>query len=472
MIVTLLLSVVLVSVSADDGPVAVKLIGQLGTGTFDERVAAYKALERLGDRALPALRAAADASDARVQSRVRALIESIGRQAETERFSRPTLVRLDFRDRPLGEIVDALNARHDLGLALRLGPEPPRGMIMIDHDQPKRLKALEERRVTVEAGEPVPFWEAVDRLCKAAALRYDVSSRTGFGASRGAFVLMADRTGRGPISDSGPFRVQVTGARSDVERDFVQDAEGGLKVALTVIPEPGLVLYQNGAVTVTEAVDDRGRSLVPPAVKASDPRIANRSFNRHNHASIQVNAVLAALEPPGAKIRRLRGHVPVIVVTRRFDPLVVPLKGEGVVGKQFSTPDMSLVVDDLLPAPGARFSVRITIRAKRGGALANPRRDPLAPDFAAFNVDRLLDHLELYDAEGRRLNRGLGGNTRGADRQGFYDSYRFDIPSDPKKGLAGAPDASKTSIPTELRYYEFVQTLMDVPFDFHDLPMP
>ncbi len=123
-----LLTLVLASAYADDQPDAVTLIGRLGAESFDDRVAAYKALERLGGEALPALRAAADTSDPRVRSRVRALIESIGRQVEADRFARPTMIRLDFRNRPLGEVVDALNDRHDLGLSLRLGPEPRRGM--------------------------------------------------------------------------------------------------------------------------------------------------------------------------------------------------------------------------------------------------------------------------------------------------------------------------------------------------------
>ena len=135
-----LLTLVLASASADDPPDAVTLIGRLGSESFDDRVAAYKALERLGGAALPALRAAADTSDMRVRSRVLALIESIGRQIEADRFARPTMIRLDFRTRPLGEVVDALNDRYDLGLSLRLGPEPRRGMRMFD---PGRTRSAE-----------------------------------------------------------------------------------------------------------------------------------------------------------------------------------------------------------------------------------------------------------------------------------------------------------------------------------------
>ena len=45
-----LLTLVLASAPADDPPDAVTLIGRLGSESFDDRVAAYKALERTGRR--------------------------------------------------------------------------------------------------------------------------------------------------------------------------------------------------------------------------------------------------------------------------------------------------------------------------------------------------------------------------------------------------------------------------------------
>ena len=166
MFAPLLLTLVLASASADDPPDAVKLIGRLGSESFDDRVAAYKALERLGGAALSALRSAGDTSDMRVRSRVRALIESIGRQVEADRFARPTMIRLDFRNRHLGDVVDALNARHDLGLSLRLGPEPRMGMMGVDREGPEKLEELRNRVITLEAAQPLPFWKVIDRLCK------------------------------------------------------------------------------------------------------------------------------------------------------------------------------------------------------------------------------------------------------------------------------------------------------------------
>jgi hypothetical protein len=479
-----LLTIVLASAYADDQSDAVTLIGRLGAESFDDRVAAYKALERLGGEALPALRAAGDTSDPRVRSRVRALIESIGRRIEADRFERPTILRLDFRNRRLGEVVDALNERHDLGLSLRLGPEPRHRMMGFDPDGPEKLKQLRNRVITLEAAQPLPFWKAIDRLCKPVPLRYDLSRGYGFGTSQGFLVLMPDRTGHGPVSDSGPFRVQITGAHSDFEQDFILDPEplrlrarppgtGDLTVPLAVLSEPGLMLHQNGAVVVTEATDDRGRSLVPDAPAVLDPGQDNRSRQVMNHgASILTNAVLAAPDPTATVIRRLRGKVPVIAVTKGVDPLIIPLKGEGVLGRTFSTRDLTLVVDQGSLAPGARAWVKVTVRFNRGDRATFARSDQTPAHFAGYNIGGVLEHLELHDADGRRLNHTLGEQTTGADGQGFYYGYQLMVLPDAEDGPVGGPRNVKTPIPAELRYYGFAQRVMEVPFDFRDVPMP
>ena len=93
-----------------------------------------------------------------------------------------------------------------------------RGLRIFDPGEPDRLRELRNREIRPRAARPLPFWEAIDRLCEAGALRYGISPRQGFGTGRGSLVLMADRTGRGPVSDSGPFRVQITWAHPVFER--------------------------------------------------------------------------------------------------------------------------------------------------------------------------------------------------------------------------------------------------------------
>jgi hypothetical protein len=470
-----LLTLVPASTSANDPPDAVALIGRLGSESFDDRVAAYKALERQGGAALPALRAAAGTSDTRVRSRVLALIESIGREIEAQRLAQPTMIQFDFRTRPLGEIVDALNDRYDLGLSLRLGPEPRRGFRILDPGEPDRLRELRNREIRPRAARPLPFWEAIDRLCEAGALHYGIDPRPRFVTGRGSVVLMADRTGRGPVFDSGPFRVQITWAHPVFERDIAFDpapqrGAGDLTVPLAVLPEPGLMLRRNGPVSVTEATDERGRSLLAPNAPAEqEPGPRNRPGRATNESdAIQVSAILVAPDPPATVIRRLRGKVPVIAVARGSDPIVIPLNGEGVLGRPYSTRDLTLVVDEVSHASGAPACVKVTVRVNRGDRATFASHDPTHPAYAAFNIGGVLEHLELHDAAGRRLNHRLGSQMRSIDG----DRYELNVAPFSEDAPGVGPGASKTPIPSELRYYGFVQTVTEIPFDFRDIPIP
>lgn len=463
------------------------LVARLGSERFDDRVAAYKALEALGAEALPALRAAADAGDPRVRTRARDLIAAASKRAEVDRVARPTPVRLGFRGRPLGEIVTALNDRHDLGLILQLAPmSRRRGGFDIDQRGPDRLAQLRARKVTVEADRPLPFWEAIDRLCVAAALRYDVSPGSGAGTGRDAFLLLADRTGRGPVSDSGPFRVQVAGVDLTYQRDFtgVPDplppagtppGSGDLTITLAVLGEPGLLVHPAGPWAADEAVDDRGRTLAaraPAATKAATAAVRHYVQGMGDRGPFRVNAGLVAPDPPPASLRRLRGRVPVVVVSRGPTPLVIPLGRDAVLGKPIRTRDVTLSVDSAALTPGAEPSVTVTFRSHR----AEPRPDADPTDFAAFRMDRVLEHVDLRDAEGKRLNYVTGMQMRGADGEGFFDRYTLVVKpapgNEPARGFFGGASSAPAAVPVELRYHDFVQRAFDLPFDLHDIPMP
>jgi hypothetical protein len=69
-----------------------RLIVQLGSNRYYEREAATKALQRLGKRALPALRIACAAKDAEVRKRARRLVEAI---APVKQDSWETAIWLD-----------------------------------------------------------------------------------------------------------------------------------------------------------------------------------------------------------------------------------------------------------------------------------------------------------------------------------------------------------------------------------------
>jgi hypothetical protein len=470
MLTAFLLTIAVATASAGDQSDTTALIRRLGADSFDERVAAIKELEALGNEGLPALRAAANTGDARVRTRVRSLIESIGRQAVEDRFTRATMVRIHFRDQALGEIVDSLNQHYDLGLSL--APMLQRGRMMFNPPQPNRLNALRDRVITVESAQPLPFWEVIDRLCKAGGLQYDTSPRRPFGVSPCFLYLTADQAERGPVSDFGPYRVQVTKVHSVGEpinsnaamRRTKQAGDRKMTVPLAILPEPGLVLYQNGEVIVTEAIDNRGRSLVARTrveLNLSQTKPSDRGM-WYNTASFQTGAVIATADLPGTVIRRLRGKVPVIAFARDSNPIVIPLKGEGVLGKPFSTRDVTLVVDEVSFARGGQASVNVTVRFDRAGRAPSYKSGRRQPNFMGGDSERILEHLELYDAAGYRVHFVIGDGKR----------HRLTVSPFVNGDQADGRRASTIPIPVELRYYEFVEKAIEIPFDLRDIPMP
>jgi hypothetical protein len=96
---------------ADDPSERIK---QLGSDREDVRAEAESALERRGREVLPLLRVATDSRDAVVRARALALIEKI----EGAQMMRPTMVALDFNDRPVAEVVETIQRRSGLPIEL------------------------------------------------------------------------------------------------------------------------------------------------------------------------------------------------------------------------------------------------------------------------------------------------------------------------------------------------------------------
>src|SRR5438128_1538483 len=93
------IAAVALGMAVDSDPIM--LVNQLGSLRPSEREAAATALEVLGSKALPALRAGREGQNPEVQERVTVLIRKI----EGNQLIRPTMVTLDFRDRPMSEIL-------------------------------------------------------------------------------------------------------------------------------------------------------------------------------------------------------------------------------------------------------------------------------------------------------------------------------------------------------------------------------
>jgi len=424
------------------------LVDQLGSPRYVEREKATEALARLGIRALPALREAHDAKDPEVRSRAAALVDKIEALALTE----PTLVALNLQDRPLPEAVKAIGDQAGIKLALI----------------PENSPAWRMKRVTLQESSPLPFWKALDRLCEAGHLQYNLGTHASPTSREPIFPLFAggDRPS-GPISDVGPFRIQLLSLHYQRDVTFAprprpsQTPERGSRhtiseqffVQVQVAAEPRLSVSQNGPIRIDEAVDDRGQSLVVPSGASSAQRHAGY-FGMSMGTVVQLQAHLRRPEQPGKSIQKLRGVVPIAVATRKPNPLVVPLAGAS--GKSFRNEQVTLAIQEIRTNPNSnQTSIELAVRHQGGQGASTNGPGAQGNEFMLHRQDVHQQQIEVLDARGRTIP--------------WYHSS-FDAEGARITLTLTPPDGVAT--PTELRYYSLARTATEVPFEFADVAMP
>jgi len=435
----------------------VALVAQLGSGRYAQRESAASALERLGRQALPALQSARDVKDPEIRSRASALITRI----EGGLLTKPTMVTLDYQDQPLAEIVKSIGDQSGVKMAIF----------------PEQIASLQQKRLTLQESAPIPFWKAVDRLCDAAQLQYNFGMHGIPNSREPVFALVAGASRPpGPMCDSGPFRVNLVGLHYQRDVSFIPSGQAGFanRVALgqnpPLVPRPGhmvneqfyaqiqvaaeprLSISQSGQLKLTEAIDNRGQSLLIPT--SGGPLVQRYAgyFGVTAGSSLHLQAPLRRPDQPGRSIHRLRGTLPVIVATRKGDPLVVPLSGSA--GKTFHNDEVSLGVLDVRLNPNtSQTSIELSVRANHE---SGSDADLLATGIATIGIrrhDANQQQIEVLDAQGRQIN--------------WYPS---NISEGSRMTLTLTPH--EQGPPVEIRYYAMVKAATDVSFEFNDVPLP
>ena len=445
-----------------------ELVARLGAARYADREAASAAIVALGRPALDALVANRDHPDLEVRTRVNALIVRI----EGSLLLEPTPIVLDFRDKPVDEVIREINRRSGTQFAL----------------EPERSPHWVGRRVSLLADRPVPFWSAVDQLCEAARLQYAFPNPASRGNSARSMTL-TDGEDRppGPMSDRGPFRVNLMSLHYQRDLNFGSTpsqqimpqafAPHGRRVPLPVgIPtrtadgstttevfyarmqlsaEPHLSLRQNGPTKLDAAVDDLGQVLAPPALPEGVAFQHVASYmGMPAQGPVQFQIYLKRPEAPGRSIRLLRGSVPVSVSMRKPNPLTIPLDGSE--GKTFTLDGTTATINERKPGGnGEQAMVTVTIRPK------SPAVGGEDADLDAFSMPR-PDlgplQLELADASGQAIPWFL------AQSQANGEEFKLT--------LAAIPSGDTPAPPSTLRYFGTVRTIHSVAFEFRDVPMP
>ena len=451
---------------APEGPAA--LVEQLGSPRYAQRQEATEALEKLGREALPALRSGRESKDPEVRQRVVALIEKI----ENALMVHPTMVALDFRDRPLPEVVRELSARSGMPMAL----------------VPENNAIWQTRRVSLVEGRPVPFWTALDQLCRAGGLSHTIAFQNPGQGGRGSVVQLhhggAARSAPAPTSDNGPFRVVIQGIHYQRDLRFGQGGamfmpngpivggQGGgfgipagasrgvseqFYIDMQVMAEPRMAVSQTGLLKIAEATDDQDRSLLIPT--APNGRIQNSGYYGFSNGmmSVQLQAHLKYPEKPGKSIRKLKGALPVTVSARKDEPLVVTLAGAK--GETFRNDDVALTVQDVkTEAQFNRTVIEMTIRPLTTPSNTAGLNPGPAGAFIFAGTNSPQNQIEIVDAQDRPYQQWFPSQTHGDDQE-----TRVTLMLMPSENVGP---------PAKLRYFEMSKAQTEIPFEFTDVPMP
>ncbi len=447
-----------------------EMVARLGANRYSDREAASKVLEGLGRPALPVLRAARESRDPEIRTRASGLVHRI----EDALLTQATRVRLDFQRAPLTDVVRSIGRQAGFQVVL----------------YPDNLRNWKAQRVTLRQSGTVPFWKAVDLLCESAGLQA-FPELNGVDGPREPTFALTDATARpaSPSFDQGPFRVYLQGIRYESDVRF---GASGMPMRVVPMPnrpvvpmpgpgpiakpgpaarkhltpvtneqftarflvaaEPRLFIGQAGSLRITEAVDNRGHSLVPPDDAGASKRFG--FFSTMNGPVVQLQAHLRYPAEPGESIRRLRGVVPLTISSRGPDPLVVPLDAPSL-GRRFTNPDVEITLIAVRTTSNTvpQTQIELAIRPNHRPGAVDPAE--AGPFGDVYRPDLHRQQLEIADARGRLVS--------------WFPSS---VDSENARITLTLPTASTANSLRELRYYTLTRTTLNLAFAFTDIPMP
>jgi serine/threonine protein kinase/WD40 repeat protein len=405
---------------------------------------AARALEAAGPPALPALARSKESEARRITDRI-----VLGEVLE------PTRVGLKLKEARIEDAVAALSQQGGIPLVYR---SPPR-----------RLLGSPLKKVTVDL-EGVPFWEALDRLCEAAGLTFTLSYSV-----NGPVLQLTEGTPlpRGRIAYLGPLRLQMD--QLTYQRALSLRGHGGVpseKLIFTVtqLGEPTPAIRQTYWPRGTEAEDDAGRSYRGGLSQL-------QSFSSFGPGVYQAPMSFSVQAPAqrGSQLKNLKGILPLDVMVRRRVLVRVDdvARAQGKVVQAAS--GFRLAIQDLQQV--GQLAVTVT--------LTGP---------AAWSYDMNRQGFELVDNRGHRyptfspwLNPQPRRHVDPADVAALTTAWGTGFPANfPWVALTGAgrkgsqewtgqlffASSGSLSGPLQLVFFSFDQLRTELPFEFHDLPLP
>ena len=408
-------------------PTPVELVALLNSPDRIEREEAARTLEELGAEALPALRDLSPTAPEQV--RARAL--SVARIIEGRLIDRPSMVPVDFDGQTLDEAVRTLADRS--GFTLKIEGE--------------KDATLPLRPIRARSPAPIPFWEALDLIGKAGQVRHDAGFKV-WDANLRPVLHLVDGDPPTSTTYQGPFRIHLLSLhrRRDLnlslERGRQPVSSKSLFAEIQAIVEPNRFVEMNGPPRV-EAVDDQGRTLPPPSIDSLQPRQPSRGWNVPGAIGVlQWRVPLGFPVEDASSLRSLRGTLSAVISSRRPDPLLIQL--DETPGQAHHFEDRTLRFQSIQSTPG-QFQMDLIIKPDQAGGPGQSGRNP-----DAHGQQLVFEDRENHPLSWISLNENIG--------PGGEKKIRVMI-SGPRP-------------PVRLRYFGLVSALVEIPFEFTNVPLP
>jgi hypothetical protein len=431
---------------------AERWIEQLSDRNFKVRQQAAKAIEALGPEALPALRKARAQADADVRRQIDKWIPEF----EASAVVAPKFVTLKLANQPVHKALEELTRQ--TGYKFQFDARDRRA---------QKACSLQLEQAT--------FWEAFDKVCRAGKLR--MNAQPGFARVDDAQHLEFADTLTPFVVNHRAFRVAAQGFNyqrtSNTSRSVLfekpaandgmtngqnyEHADEQFYLDVSLIAEPRLETLGVGEPSITEALDDQNRSLLPAKQPGMEHMFAHHLLRNHLPRGFQtamqsVYVRLRAPEKDAKAVKIIRGTIPVYVEKEK-KALVVVEDINQAQGKTFELEGLSVQVVLFFKYPKKdRFSLFLITSSKK------PHGDASAP----MDDD---EEFQLQDAKGNAYQANgsstSGGGDASVERQfSFGGQFPFPI-----------PNAAPLGPPAKLVYVKNISLLYHVPFEFKDLPL-
>lgn len=413
-----------------------KLIDDLGGADWRAREKAGKALEALGEKALPQMKAALLATDS---PEVRQRLSVLVRKMDRARLTEPKRVTFSAKGKTAQQAYQEIAKQTGYRVEFNNGA---------DRNGPKLELEFEG----------TPFWQALDAVGSAAG--HMVNADNGDDIVR---VYNQDQTSP-YVAHSGAFRFVATNINSsrNVQLSGINRRGGNqqqneyMNLNFMVQSEPKNPMLGTTPVELTEAKDDLGGSLLPP--KEQNGYRANylNGGSRGHNTYASVNLVRA--DRGATAIKSLKGRMGVVLLSGTVPEVTVtdPLK---VKKKEFVGRTTQLTIESVDEDANQKGAYVVSLSA-RTTAEVDPNR---GIDYGWNNS--LWQRLELTDAKGNKYFT-YGPNTNENNGLSIRMTMQF-VPTDPRTGVQ-----YKFGPPTKLVLQEWLTVTHEVTFAFKDVPLP